>query len=360
MDYRWYNHHVLVNKLTKGVGCMATIKDIAKQANVSAATVSRVLNNDPSLSVSVETRDRIFQIAEALVYKPSRTKRMKQETELASKQIGLLFPIMPDSENEDPYFSKVRLSIEQRCEELGIPIVKTIRGSDVDSSTFQQMDGLIIFGSVEMDEGSAFYPDRKTVVLVNHQLETRGYDTVRIHFRQAMEDVLDHFIAAGHRRIGMITGREYLYKLGSQTKPKAISDARQVYFEQLLKEKGLYNPEWICAEDWGTVSGYLQMKELLAKPDRPTACFIGSDPMAIGAMRALLENGVKVPEDMAVVGFDDIEVAPFVNPPLTTIRVFPEQIGRTAVQLLMERLEGRETAVQSVIETELIVRQSSR
>ncbi|WP_159881720.1 LacI family DNA-binding transcriptional regulator [Paenibacillus puerhi] len=339
---------------------MATIKEIAKHANVSSATVSRVLNNDPSLSVSAETRERIFQIAEMLEYKPNRTKRVKYETELASKQIGLLFLTSPDTENEDPYFSKVRLSIEQRCEELGIPIGKTIRGTDVESHTFQHMDGLIIIGSVDIEEVSNIYPNRKAIVLVNHQLETRGYDTVRIHFRQAMEDVLDHLIAGGHERIGMISGREYLYKLGSPTRQQVIAEARQVHFEQLLQTKGLYNPDWIFTEDWGTVNGYLKMKELLSQSERPTACFIGSDPMAIGAVRALIESNVKVPEEMAIVGFDDIEVASFVNPPLSTVRVFPEQIGRTAVQLLMERLEGRETAVQSVIETELIVRQSSR
>lgn len=101
------------------------------------------------------------------------------------------------------------------------------------------------------------------------------------------------------------------------------------------------------------------MNELLTQQERPTACFAASDPLAIGALRALHGHGVKVPEDMAVVGFDDIEMAAFVQPPLTTVRAYPEQMGKAAVQLLSERFEGREPPAYSVIGTKLVIRESS-
>ncbi|WP_410512826.1 LacI family DNA-binding transcriptional regulator [Paenibacillus sp. BR2-3] len=338
---------------------MATLKDIAIKANVSPATVSRVLNNDATLSVSEGTRERIFQIAELMRYKPNRVKRLKQESDLSSKQVGLLIWISADDEKEDPYFSKIRISIEKRCDELGIPIGRVIRGNEVDPTASQQMDGLIVVGSIDPEDIRRFFPNHKSIVLVNHTLEElRGYDSVSINFKQAVKDVVEHFIALGYRDIGMIGGRDYLYKLSPKHEGDPVVDKRQVYFEQLMNEKGLFNEDYMLLGDWSTASGYEQMKELLTRPNRPRACFVASDPMAIGALRALHEQQVKVPEEMAIIGFDDIEVSAFMNPPLSSVRVYPEEIGRTAVKLLMERLEGRETAIHVTIETELEVRES--
>lgn len=101
------------------------------------------------------------------------------------------------------------------------------------------------------------------------------------------------------------------------------------------------------------------MRRLLAQHEQPTAVMMGSDPMAVGALKALQEHGVKVPERMAVVGFDDIEVSAYLNPPLTTVRVHAELMGKTAVQLLLERIEGREAAMHVKVNTSLIVRESS-
>jgi LacI family transcriptional regulator len=337
---------------------MATLKDIAERAKVSTATVSRVLNNDHSLSVSEETRERIFSIAEEIGYKPERLKRMKKENLLSYKQIGLLFWISTDDEKEDPYFASVRLSIEKHCEAMGVAIGKVARGRNVDSSSFQQMDGLIVVGSFDVEDIQAVYPNSRAIVLVNPMLDNLDYDSVKINFQKALEDVLQHLFKLGHEKIGMIGGVEYLNKLGSVKKGRMVVDPRQAHFERIMKERGCLNPVFVCVGEWSTGSGYEQMKRLLSKPERPTACFVSNDPMAIGALRALHEAGVKVPEEMAVIGFDDIEVAAFVNPPLTTVRVFPEQIGKTAVQLLVERLEGREPTMQVTIGTELVIRES--
>ncbi|UUZ84829.1 substrate-binding domain-containing protein [Paenibacillus sp. P26] len=337
---------------------MATIKDIAEQAKVSTATVSRVLNNDPSLSVSEETRERIFAIAEEIGYKPERLKRMKKETSLSYKQIGLLLWISSDDEKEDPYFSSVRHSIEKQCDAMGLSIGKVVRGNHADYIAFQQMDGLIVVGSVDQDDIKKVYQGSKAIVLVNHLLDNPEYDSVKINFHKAMEDVLRHLFRLGHRKVGMIGGYDHLHKLGPAKEGCTIPDLRQIHFERIMKEQGLYNPDYVRIGHWNTAGGYELMKELLSSPDRPTACFVSSDPMAIGALRALHEAGVKVPEEMAVVGFDDIEVSAFVNPPLTSVKVFPEQIGKTAVQLLVERLEGREPTMQVTIGTKLVVRES--
>src|SRR5690606_38582350 len=123
-----------------------------------------------------------------------------------------------------------------------------------------------------------------------------------------------------------------------------IADPRQVFLEKELRARGLYEESYVLRGDWSSNGGYELMNHLLEGESRPTACFIGSDPMAVGALHALHEHGVRVPEDMAIVGFDDIEISAFLNPPLTTVCAYTELMGRTAVQLLLERIEGREAA----------------
>jgi LacI family transcriptional regulator len=337
---------------------IATIKDIAEQAKVSSATVSRVLNNDSTLSVSEETRERIFFVAKQFGYKPSRIKRMKKENDLSSKEIGLLLWISPDEEKEDPYFSFVRRGIEKHCEELGVMISKVFQGQNVDLNMFQELDGLIIVGSVDIEDIKKMFSKNSKIILVNHSLDYRDYDSVKLHFQQAMEDVLNHFFDLGHQKIGFIGGHEYLYKLGPNKKGENVVDARRFHYERIMQARNCFDPELVYIGDWTTASGYEMMQQMLDQPQHPTACFIGNDPMAIGALRALHEHGIKVPQEMAIIGFDDIDVSAYVNPPLTTVKVYPEQIGKTAVHLLIERMEGREVPIHAVIGTSLVVRET--
>lgn len=335
----------LVNLLTKkGVRGLATIKDIAREAGVSAATVSRVLNNDLSLSVSDDTRTRIFAVAGQLGYKPARLKQMKRDTELGGKTVSLLLWCSPEEERDDPYFGSIRRGVELRCEELGIMLGQTLRGR-TSLPPLRPGDGLIVVGGFEPEELENLHSDKSTTVLVDQYLEHLDYDSVRTHFPQAVDQVLRHLLALGHRDIAFIGG-------GREGEPRAHN------FERILREQGCYDTELIRSGSWSSADGYRMMDELLAGTKRPTACFAASDPLAVGALRALHDHGVKVPEEMAIVGFDDIEMAAYVQPPLTTVRAYPEQMGKAAVQLLAERFEGREAPSHTIIGTKLIVRDS--
>ncbi|MBD2870945.1 LacI family DNA-binding transcriptional regulator [Paenibacillus arenilitoris] len=338
---------------------MATIKDIAQQAGVSAATVSRVLNNDATLAVSEETRARIFSIAEQLRYKPSRLKRMKKEEKLSRQQIGLLMWSTLEDEHSDPYFSAIRRGIEFRCEELGIGIVKVLRGNGrADIQPLHELDGLIVVGSIDEHDVSQVYPHAGRLVFVNHSRELNDFDTVQLHFEQATRAVVGHLLGLGHTRLGYVGGSDHVHRLSRQDADIAGVEPRRAFFEKALREAGRYDERFVMEADWSSNGGYESMNGLLSREPRPTACFIGSDPMAVGALRSLHEHGVKVPEDMAIVGFDDIEISAFLNPPLTTVRVHTEHMGRAAVQLLLERIEGREAAVHMTLNTTLIVRES--
>lgn len=338
---------------------MATIKDIAQEAGVSAATVSRVLNNDVTLAVSEETRLRIFSIAEQLQYKPSKLRRMKKDEQLSRQQIGLLMWSTLEDEHEDPYFSSIRKGIETRCEELGISIIKVLRGnSKAEMQPVHDLDGVIVVGSIDDQDVTQLYNNGNRLVFVNHSGELDEYDTVKLHFEQATKAVITHLRELGHEKIGYIGGSDYVHRLIRQYEAAESAEPRRIFFEKIMRELGLYDESFVMKSYWSSNSGYEAMNQLLRQSTRPTACFIASDPMAVGALRALHEHGLRVPEDMAVVGFDDIEISAYLNPPLTTVRAHTEHMGRAAVQLLLERIEGREAAVHMTINTTLIVRES--
>lgn len=325
---------------------MATIKDIAREAGVSAATISRVLNNDLSLSVSEETRARIFAVAERLGYKPARVRQLKRTAERASKTVSLLLWCSIEEERDDPYYGAIRRGVEVRCEELGLTLGQTLRGRTLAPSV-RGSDGLIVVGGdYDANQLDHLHTDQNAVVFVDQYNEPAEFDSVRLHFRQAVGQALGHLIGLGHRKIAFIGGA-------------GAGERRVHHFERVLREHGLYRPEWVRTGRWNSADGYRMMAELLAGPERPTACFAASDPLAVGALRALHDHGVTVPGEMAVVGFDDIEMAPYLQPPLTTVRAFPELMGRAAVTLLAERLEGREAPSHSIIGTKLIIRESS-
>lgn len=324
---------------------MATIKDIAREAGVSAATVSRVLNNDLSLAVSDDTRSRVFAVAEQLGYKPSRLRQLKRETELSSKAITLLLWCSAEEEREDPYYGSIRRGVELRCEELGIVLGQTLRGRNP-LPPLRADDGLIVVGGFDPKEFERLHADKSTTVLVDQYEERLEYDSVRTHFRQAVGQALTHLLDLGHRDIAFIGG-------GGE------GERRAHHFSRILQSQGCYDPVLVRKGSWSSADGYRMMDELLAGAKRPTACFAASDPLAVGALRALHDHGVQVPAEMAIVGFDDIEMAAYVQPPLTTVRAYPEQMGKAAVQLLAERFEGREVPSHTIIGTKLIVRETS-
>ncbi|MDF2836505.1 MAG: transcriptional regulator, LacI family [Paenibacillus sp.] len=344
---------------------MATIKDIAAKAGVSAATVSRVLNNDPSLAVGEETRSRIFGIAEQLAYKPSRLRKLKQEEHLAKQQIGLLMWSSVEDERDDPYFSSIRRGIELRCEELGLSIAKIMRGSSgAELTPCHGLDGLIAVGSIRLDDILELYGNPDRIVLVNHPNAPSAMDSVKLNFEAAIDDALAYLQALGHRRIAYVGGEESIHRLtglGTDRAERATAhDARRSRFAAVLSGQGIYRAEYDLVSEWSSGGGYVGMRKLLelGDGDRPTACLMGSDPMAVGALRALNEAGLSVPGDMSLIGFDDIEISAYLNPPLTTVKAYTELMGRTGVQLLLERLNGREAAIHATVNTAFVERES--
>ncbi|WP_048746844.1 LacI family DNA-binding transcriptional regulator [Paenibacillus sp. P22] len=337
---------------------MATLKEIADEAKVSAATVSRVLNYDAALSVSEETRRRVFAAAEKLRYKPRQMKKLREESTASRKRLGLLLTLSSDDEQQDSYFSLIRKGMELRTEELGLPQPVVQRYTGGDEPDLSGVDGWIAAGSFMPDDLERLLPPGAPLVLVNNHFDDGRHDSVRLNFEGAVNGVLEHLLGLGRDKIGLLAGEEYPVRMSASPEPPVRHDFRRIQFERTMKEKGLLRQEWIRTAAWSPAGGYAAMQSLLDSGERPTACFASSDPIAVGALKALQERGIRVPEEMALVGFNDMDISGYLQPPLTTVQAFPEEIGRSAVHLLLDRLGGREASLQLMVNTRLIVRES--
>ncbi|MFC4735982.1 LacI family DNA-binding transcriptional regulator [Bacillus daqingensis] len=342
---------------------MATIKEVAKEAHVSIATVSRILNNDQSIVVLDETRQRVLEVAKKLDYKPLRQRSRKQYVKktIRTWKIGILTWNNTEDDKEDPYFKEIIDGIEEQAYELDMRIVQTVRlRRRTGEEKLHELDGIIVIGKSVADDIASLYPG-KNIVFVDQNPDKARFDSVTSDLAQASENVLNHLLSLGHRRIGFIGGREFTQRTdGSE---KQAVDQRLAHYIRYMKDRQLYEEGLVYLGndeigDWNSYAGYQLMREALRQENLPEAFFIASDPMALGAIRALHEKGLKVPQHTAIVSVDDIEYASYVTPPLTTTKLHSTQMGRTAAHLLRNRIEGRDVPLQVIVPTEMVIRDS--
>lgn len=329
---------------------MATIKDIAKEAGVSIATVSRVLNYDDTLSVAESTKHRIFQTAEALNY----TKHAKRKQ--AVQALTIVYWYTEQEELEDLYYLSIRLGIEKRCEELGIRPRRLLLEEFLDQETAES-EPVIAVGKFSPAQAARLQHVSTQLVFVDSTPDEETFDAVIADFQRVTEKVLSYLRELGHTRIGYLGGRE---SYPSET--ATIPDPREETFRRLMVEKDRHAVPWIRTGRFTVQDGYeLTKNELAAEAaeKRPTALFVANDTMAVGCLRALHEAQIRVPDDISVASVNDVSVAKFVYPPLTSVKVYTEVMGETAVDLLLERLDGRRTVPKTVlVATELQKRES--
>lgn len=336
---------------------MATLKDIAKLANVSSSTVSRVLNYDSTLSVSDETRKKVFEAAEELnysKYKKHKANKEKKDKNTEDLLIGISEWYSPTEELSDPYYLSIRSGIEKACYENKIKtrtIFKDDNGIHLDQ--LSDVDGIIAIGKYSDEEVKAFSRINNNLIFVDYSPNEKLYDSIIIDFEKAVKEVLDCFIKSGHEKIAYVGGREYVGK-----NKREIVDLRQFYFKEILSEKNMYDPNLVTTGTYSVEDGYKLSYDLVQNYN-PTAIFVASDSMAVGAIRALYNLGYKIPEDISIIGFDDIPTAEYLMPPLTTIRVHTEYMGRAAVEGIVSKIKGLRVIPQmTVMPTELIKRKS--
>ncbi|WP_462413095.1 LacI family DNA-binding transcriptional regulator [Neobacillus sp. Marseille-QA0830] len=328
---------------------MATIKDIAQKAGVSIATVSRVLNYDTSLSVSDETKKRIFEAAEELSYKKKSVK--KQET----GKMALVHWYSEKEELEDLYYMSIRLGVENRCQDQGIQVIRCPQDHLGDLKQ-EDIQGLVAIGKFSSKQVEELQSISQNVVFVDSCPDEEQFDSVVVNFEKATVKVLDYLLEKGHKKLGFIGGREVF-----KDQTSMIEDARETTFKRYLAERELLNPEFVYQGTFSVADGYDLMKQAIAEhgDNLPTAFFAANDSIAVGALRALLEAGISVPDRVNIVGVNDVSISKYVFPSLSTVKVYTELMGETAVDLLLERVDGRKTAKTVHIATKLVIRNSS-
>ncbi len=327
----------------------ATIQRVADRAGVSIATVSRV-GADPR-AVSDKLRLRVEEAARALNYRPSRAARMLRGG--TSQAVGV---VIPDLEN--PFFMSVVRGIDLVLQAAGYTLL--LANSDEDAARERNVldtlraEGVAGIIFVPINSARDAYRD-----VLAPPLHTVAVDRSPAHLRPDLVTVdnlagtrlgVAHLLGLGHREVAL---------LGGPSQHSTATERRQGY-EQALRAAGRpIRPDLIYNGDFREAGGYEGMRTLLALPRRPTAVFVANNLMTLGAFRALHEAGVRIPEQVALVGFDDMPWATSLNPPLTALRQPSQEIGSSAADLLLDRIARPGRAIRHLIlETSLVVRAS--
>lgn len=331
---------------------MATIKDIASIAGVSISTVSRVLNFDESLNVSDSTRQKILKIADELEYTSSSKKKKSKKN---NKNIGILCWCNYEEELADPYYLSIRLVVERICSERCINLVKL--DENIDLKVVKELSGILVIGNYYTDMVEKMSRDNGNIVYVDYSPDESKYDSVVIDKKKATFDLLNYIYEIGHRRIGLIGGKDL-----NENYENMMIDERDIEYQYFMKCKGIYNPKYIYpASRFNFKSGYELTKEMLKEKERPTAVFVENDTMAIGAYKAIAEEGLTIPDDISIVGFNDQPSAKYMVPSLTTVKLSTEYLASAAIDLVLENIDGsRPYKKKVIIPTKLKIRKSCK
>ncbi|HWQ52825.1 MAG TPA: LacI family DNA-binding transcriptional regulator [Bryobacteraceae bacterium] len=324
-----------------------TIKDIARAASVSHSTVSRALRDSPM--VGRETADRIRRIAQESGYRASAVARSLATSR--TRTIGVVVTSIAD-----PFAAEVVSGIEEAADSQGYSVILADSNADperevrvVTALQERRVDGIVVTSS---RVGALYVPllaqMRVPIVLVNNQHPSEFVHSVMIGNREAALAAVNHLVALGHRRIAYLGDR-----FGHQSDTERFAGYREALEQADLP----FTPELVMHGDGKLEGGEQAMCRLLSLAARPTAVFCYNDMSAVGALAGIRTRGLRIPEDISVVGFDDLPIARYTWPPLTTVRQPKRQMGRLAVERLLSHPTGIEE--NTTVPGELIVRAST-
>ncbi|QSO49075.1 LacI family DNA-binding transcriptional regulator [Alicyclobacillus mengziensis] len=330
---------------------MTTIKDVAAQAGVSPSTVSRVLADSPR--ISDETKERVRRVLRELDYHPNAFAR-SLVTNVAGA-MGILIP--PGTEFfQNPFFSEMMSGVTEVARSQGFDIVLSTSAND-ETEVLERMirtrrvDGILLLRSRKEDPAIRAVLDHQfPAVLLGRPPAGMPISFVNNENVQAAYEATKHLVRLGHRKIGFLGG-DVSY---------VVTDDRLRGYRQALLDNGIEPDERMEVSSYLVEhGGYLGMMRLLAASERPTAVLASDDVLAFGAMRAAGELGYSLPDDMAIVGFNDIRLAELANPALTSVRVHMHDLGVAAAGLLVERVKNPGAPPsERIVPTELVIRNS--
>ncbi|MDK8646379.1 LacI family DNA-binding transcriptional regulator [Staphylococcus condimenti] len=327
---------------------MASIRDIAKAAEVSPGTVSRILNEDPTLSVSDKTRQRVLKVAEEMSYqKSARMNRQVQIITYASRR----------REMADPFHRELRLAIETEIKRLNLTLKKTIRVEPgmkkQDWSEVKKAGALLVIGNFSKTALETIFQYNPNMVVINNPEVPDFIDAVYSDLEKTTHKLLDRIIQKHHKvKIAYFGGmREEMNLDGDIT---YSNDARYHAYLRWCKTQDKTPDAHLIG--WTREDGEQEIESASQLPDIVIA---GNDMVAIGVIQGLQKNGKRIPEDVSVIGFNDLDVNQYVTPSLTSVQIDIEQFGKSAVAMAEDRIKKvRSNALHTIVQTQLILRQS--
>jgi len=329
---------------------MATIKDVAKHAGVSTSTVSHVLNKTRYVSDGVSAR--VKTAVDELRYAPSALARSLKIN--STKTFGMLV-----TTSTNPFFGEVLKGVELRCYEHGYNLILCNTEGDItrmhanlDTLLQKRVDGLLLMCSEVESQGFNLFERHKPVPTVVMDWGPTHFpcDKIQDNSHRGGYIATQHLIAKGHTDIGCITG--VLDKLTAQQ--------RYSGFTQAMEEAGLaINPAWIAAGDFECEGGEQAFATLYARGPLPSALFVCNDMMALSVINAASKKGLSVPDDLSIIGYDDINLAKYMTPSLTTIHQPKHRLGQQAVDTLLDKIKTKRQSNQVIkLEPALVERDS--
>lgn len=335
---------------------MSTIYEIAKKAGVSPTTVSKVINNYPD--VSDKTRSKIKKILDDENFYPN-----SQAQTLITKKtwtLGIVYYEDLGFGLNHPFFGNVIEAFKRQADKYGYSLLFGSKNNRLRNNTFleyfkhKNVDGIAIICADDHDKEmlEMIESDFPTVIVDRY---SKGTATVGSNHFQGAKVAMQYLYDLGHTKIAHIPGAEEGVNWPSDQREKA--------YKEFMAEHGLEIKEGYITSfgHYAVEGGYNSMKELLELKERPTAVFVASDKMAIGAIDAVKDSGLRVPEDISIIGFDDIELAMYLTPKLTTLRQNAQEIGKEAIDLLVKQIDNKtKIAENRVIPVELIERESCK
>ncbi|MEK5382739.1 LacI family DNA-binding transcriptional regulator [Niallia sp. FSL W8-0635] len=327
---------------------MVTIKDIAKLAGVSHTTVSRALNDSPL--IKPDTKQKIKKIAEDLHYVPNFNA--KSLVNQKSYTIGVFFSSISHGTSSSFLVDVIKGVNSVLDENYSIAVNGIDTLVHFDKIIPQRFDGIIVLSQSDTDNAFIYYIQQAGIpmVVLNRRLDDPTIPNVSANDRQGAEKAVDEAIKLGHNRLGYINGKNSF---------RSSTERKQGFLNSLLKAHVAVKPDYMVDGDYSMESGFAEMSQLLSLPDPPSIVFCANDDMAIGALKACFSKNKKVPDDISIIGFDDIPFAQYSTPALTTIHKPIDEISTIGMQKLIALINGEDLKeIQVLVDTHLVKRES--
>jgi|ERR1051326_521517 LacI family transcriptional regulator len=330
-----------------------TIEHIASLAGVSRSTVSRVLNNHSGVKPSV--RERVLSVIRQQNYTPQAAARSLASAR--SDSIGVLIPRSAAVSLGDPFIATMIQLLFDASAQQGYFAMLAMLTADRETGFYDRIlrgrhfDGVIMFSS-DIDDPilPLLIKDGSPLVLIGRHPYFTNVAWVDVDNREGAHEAVSHLIELGHRRIGLINGQLQM----------EAALARRDGYKQALLENGIPIESELMVEGFfAQTPAFQAMQRLLDLPEPPTAVFAASDPMAIGVLNAIHARGLRVPEDIAIAGYDDLRIAAESNPPLTSVKQPVEEMSTQAVRLLVEQIKGEDSRRTVALPARLVIREST-